>query len=135
MNKEERNEYRDDMNRVAKDSAWTLWRFLPLGLLIVVLLTFLGWGLKSAGIIGKDIDREVVQHSRQYTESKQAKLQNLYTEYTNLQTKAAQAEAGGQEKVANAVKVQQRAILAQMKREATNIPNSELPSEVHRLIR
>lgn len=129
------NNYRDEARQVAKNTLWTIGRFLLAILLIVVILTLVGWGLKGAGIIGKDIEREVIQHTRQYTESKQAKLQSLYTEYTNLQTKAAEAEAAGSTKVAGAVYAQQRALIAQMKREATNIPSSELPTEVAALIR
>ena len=127
-------EYRDGMNEVAKDTSWTVMRFLPVGLLIVAILVMLGWFLQSTGIISMNIDREVVQHSRQYTESKQGMLQNLYTEYANLQTKVVEAEANGATNVADAARAQQGALLAQMKREATNIPNSQIPPEVKRII-
>jgi uncharacterized membrane protein len=119
---------------VSKDVSWTIWRFLPIFLLVIVILTIIGWGLQSAGIIGKNIEREVVQHSRQFIESKQAKLQNLYTQYLDLQTKAIEAETVGATEVVKAVQAQQKAIIAQMRREATNIPTSEVPAEVQRLI-
>jgi uncharacterized membrane protein len=128
------SEYRDEMRRVSKDVSWTIWRFLPIFLLVIVILTIIGWGLQSAGIIGKNIEREVVQHSRQFIESKQAKLQNLYTQYLDLQTKAIEAETVGATEVVKAVQAQQKAIIAQMRREATNIPTSEVPAEVQRLI-
>lgn len=129
------NEYRQDVNEAVGDASWTLRRILPLLLGVLLVMVLIGWVLQSTGIISMNIDREVTQHSRQYTESKQAMLQTLYTEYANLQTKAAEAEASGQANVAEAVKAQQMAILSQMRREATNIPQSELPVEVGRLIR
>ncbi len=127
-------EWRKEIDGVAKDASWTVMRFLPVGLLIVAIIVVLGWFLLSTGIISMNIDREVVQHSRQYTESKQGMLQNLYTEYANLQTKVAEAEANGSTNVADAARAQQGALLAQMKREATNIPSSQIPPEVKRLI-
>lgn len=129
------SDYRNDAREVIKETNWTIWKIIPTLLLVAVVITVLGWGLKSVGIIGKDIDREVVQHSRQYTESKQASLQNLYTQYVGLQTKVAEAEAIGSTKVAEAVMAQQMAIIAQMRRKAGNIPSSELPSNIQQLIR
>jgi len=127
-------EYRKEAGQVAKETSWTIMRFLPAFILVVVVLTLMVWGLKSAGIIGKDIDREVVRHSRQFVESKQAKLQSLYTEYTNLQTKAAEADAVGATKVIDAVYAQQKALIAQMRREATNIPSHQVPPEIQQLL-
>jgi len=127
-------EYRNEASVVAKEATWTVWRFLPLFILVIIILTVIGWGLKSAGIIGMDIEREVVQHSRQFVESKQAKLQSLYTQYVNLQTKVAEANAAGATKVAQATEAQQMALLAQMKREAINIPSHKIPTEVQQLI-
>lgn len=128
------SEYRSEASTVAKETSWTIWRFLPVFLLVVIILTIGGWALKSAGIIGMDIEREVVQHSRQFVDSKQAKLQNLYTKYTNLQTKAIEASMAGATKAMEAMESQQMAILSQMKREAMNIPSHKVPLEVQRLI-
>jgi len=114
-----KNEYRDGATIVAKESAWTFWRFLPLLLLV---------------IIGKDIEREVVQHSQQYVESKQAKLQNLYTKYVELQTKATEAEFAGVTELVDVYYAQQKAILVQMRREVTNIPSHQVPPEVQKLL-
>ena len=129
------SDYRNEAQEVIKETNWTIWKIIPTLFIVALVITVFGWGLKSAGIIGKDIDREVVQHSRQYTESKQASLQNLYTQYVGLQTKVAEAEAVGSTKVAEAAMAQQMAIIAQMRREAGNIPSSELPSNIQQLIR
>ena len=127
-------EYRNGMREVKSDVTWTIWKFLPVIALGIIILVVLGWFLQSTGIINMNIEREVIQHSRQYTESKQAMLQNLYTQYSDLQTKVAEAQANGSTNVAESAQAQQRALLAQMKREATNIPVSQIPDEVKRLI-
>ncbi|MBT3690393.1 hypothetical protein HOE31_00300 [bacterium] len=129
-----KNEYRDGATIVAKESAWTFWRFLPLLLLVIVVVLLVVWSLKSTGIIGKDIEREVVQHSQQYVESKQAKLQNLYTKYVELQTKATEAEFAGVTELVDVYYAQQKAILVQMRREVTNIPSHQVPPEVQKLL-
>ncbi|MDO8259900.1 MAG: hypothetical protein Q7T50_00185, partial [Candidatus Magasanikbacteria bacterium] len=100
---------------------------------IIVMMLF-GWFLQATGIISMNIEREVVQHSRQYTESKQASLQNLYSQYAGLALQIAKAETDGNINVADAAKAQQIALITQMKREATNIPASEVPVEIYRLI-
>ena len=127
-------EYRNGMREVKSDVTWTIWKSLPVIALGIIILVVLGWFLQSTGIINMNIEREVIQHSRQYTESKQAMLQNLYTQYSDLQTKVAEAHANGSTNVAESAQAKQRALLAQMKREATNIPVSQIPDEVKRLI-
>ena len=114
-----KNEYRDGATIVAKESAWTFWRFLPLLLLVIVVVLLVVWSLKSTGIIGKDIEREVVQHSQQYVE---------------LQTKATEAEFAGVTELVDVYYAQQKAILVQMRREVTNIPSHQVPPEVQKLL-
>ena len=128
------DDYRNDVRNTLKEGRWTMWEVLPTALLVIMIVLAIGWVLQATGIITMNIEREVVQHSRQYTESKQAMLQNLYTQYAQLQTKVAEAEHNGATNVAEMARAQQRALLAQMKREATNIPSSQIPAEVSRLI-
>ena len=127
-------EYRRDMREVSRQANWTFWKFLPLFLGVIVVLVLVGWGIQASGIIGKNIDREVTQQSQQYTESQQAKLQNLYTEYTDLQLEAAKYEATDKVELARAVEAQQKALIAQMRRITTNISDSEVPEEVRELL-
>lgn len=129
------SEYRNQVSTGIKESYWTIGKILPIGLLVIGILMFLGWGLQSAGIISKNIEREVVQHSRQYTESKQAMLSTLYAEYTRLQTQFIEANNNEQGELAAAVNAQRSAIVFQMKRESANIPESEIPAEIKQVIR
>ena len=127
-------EYRDETSEFLNEANWTIGKLLPTLALIVIVSVVIGWFLTGSGIIKKDIEREVVQHSRQYVEGKQLSLQNLYTKYVSLQTDAVKADSVGKTKVADAIRAQQMALLNQIKREAINIPSSEIPGEVRKLI-
>lgn len=131
MDKDQRKEFKEDL----REGRWGVMQFiLKFVLPILLVLMVIGWGLQSAGIISMNIERETVQHSRQYTESKQAKMQNLYTQYANLQTEVIDFDAEGKTEQANARRSQQKAILAQMRREVTNIPKSQIPEEIRSIL-
>jgi hypothetical protein len=69
------NEYRNEARQVAKDARWTFWRFLPLFLIVVVVLSGVGFGLNSLGLIGKTaVEREVFEQSYQRSESIKAEI-------------------------------------------------------------
>lgn len=62
--------YRDDVKAVRKEVNWTFWKILPLFILIVSLLTGLGFGLKSLGLLGGTIvEREIFENSYQRSAS------------------------------------------------------------------
>lgn len=59
--------YRQAAGRAARETSWTFWRFLPTGIVIIVILAVLGFGLKSMGLIGSTIvERKVFENSFQY---------------------------------------------------------------------
>ena len=128
------SDYRVAARTVRREAWWTLWQFWTLLVVGILIVVAIGWGLKRAGIIGMNIDREVVQQSQQYVESKQAKLQNTYSEYMDLETRRAEASLAGATDVEAALKAQKGALIAQMRREVTNIPDSEVPKEVATLL-
>ena len=69
------SEYRAEAGRVARDTRWTFWRFLPIALIVIVVLCVVGFGLRSAGIIGKTaVEREVFEQSYQRTASFEARI-------------------------------------------------------------
>lgn len=69
--------YRDEARTVARDARWTFWRFLPLVLIVIVLLALVGFGLRSAGLIGRTVvEREVFERSFQRSESLKARIAN-----------------------------------------------------------
>ncbi len=58
--------YRDEARIVAADTRWTFFRFLPTALAIIIVLAVIGFGLNSAGLIGRTVvEREVFENSYQ----------------------------------------------------------------------
>lgn len=60
---------------MAKEASWTFWRFLPLFVVVVVVLSAIGFGLRSAGVIGGTVvEREVFERSYQRSEALRAQI-------------------------------------------------------------
>ena len=69
------SDYRNDVREMEKEARWTFWRILPLFLVVVVVLSVVGFGLKSAGIIGTTmVEREVFEQSYQRSESLKSEI-------------------------------------------------------------
>lgn len=59
------SEYRNEANQVAKDSVWTIFKFLP----FIVIFALIMFGLNSMGVIGKTVvERKVFENSYQRSE-------------------------------------------------------------------
>lgn len=62
------SEYRREAGQVARDTRWTVVRFLPIFVFVLVILGAVGFVLNTGGIIGKTIvEREVFEQSYQRT--------------------------------------------------------------------
>lgn len=98
---------------------------------VLAIVTLLGMALTGTGIFFRDIEREVVQHSRQYTETKTGILQSLHSDWLALESeiKALSGDPGNQS-IVDAKRSQQKAIVRQMRSEADLIPESEVPRSV-----
>ena len=58
--------FRDEAGQVARDTRWTVFRFLPIFVFVLLVLGGVGFLLSSGGIIGKTIvEREVFEQSFQ----------------------------------------------------------------------
>ncbi len=69
------SDYRDDARYVAREARWTVFRFLPLFVLVLVILGVTGFFLNSAGVIGKTIvEREVFEQSYQRSTALQERI-------------------------------------------------------------
>jgi hypothetical protein len=69
------NEYRNDARQAAKDSSWTFWRFLPLFLIVVVVLSGVGFVTKSLGLWGGTVvERMVFEESYQRSAALKASI-------------------------------------------------------------
>ena len=106
---------------------------IGVSILLAVLIfgTLVFWGLTATGIITLGIQREVVQHSQQYVETKLNLLWSLYNSWTRLDAEIAEATDSG---VVEAKKAQQVATFSQMKQEASMIPEDTVPQEIREFI-
>lgn len=67
--------YRAEATEVHKEAHWTFWKFLPLFLVVVIILTVVGFGLRSAGLFGSTVvERKVFEHSYQRSEAMKARI-------------------------------------------------------------
>lgn len=61
--------YRNEASKVARETRWTFLRFLPIFIVVVIILSVLGFGLRSVGLIGSTVvERTVFKQSFQYKE-------------------------------------------------------------------
>ena len=68
-------QYRKDADEVARESAWTFKRFLPLFLIVVIVLSIVGFGLRSMGVFGKTVvERKVFEQSYQRSEALKSQI-------------------------------------------------------------
>ena len=67
--------YREDVRSTEKEARWTFWRFLPLFVIILVVLSAIGFGLRSAGLLGRTVvQRKVFEQSYQRSEALKAQI-------------------------------------------------------------
>jgi len=97
--------------------------------LILGILVF--WGLTATGIITRGIQREVIQHSQPYVETKLNLLWSLYNDWTQLESEITET---GDTAVIEAKRAQQAATVSQMRQEASMIPEGTVPPELREFI-
>ena len=69
------SDYRNEAGRAARDARWTFWRFLPLFVAIIVIISLLGFALNSAGLLGRTVvQRKVFENSYQRSEALKAQI-------------------------------------------------------------
>lgn len=88
---------------------WYTIVFVFLGVLVIGLLQ--GFGLISLPFI-KTVEREAVEQSKSYNDSKSIQLVNFIKEYNSLETKAIEAETNKELAVAKAYRSQKDAVFA-----------------------
>jgi len=82
--------YRNEMNQVAKETSWTFWRFLPIFLIAVVILSAIGFGLNSLGLFGRTVvERKVFENSFQYTEARKTEIATYEAQLAEIDGKLA----------------------------------------------
>lgn len=68
-------DYRKDMQSTITGGYWTVWKVTPLILLILILLSVIGFSLKSVGLLGSTVvERKVFENSYQRSEAIKAQI-------------------------------------------------------------
>ncbi len=125
------SEYRDEVKKINKEVPFTLWTVLKWVILILVVCVILYWVGLSTGIISRDIKREVIQHSQQYTETKGNLLNKLHDDWLQLDTEIVELKTyEGNDEIIAAKKAQQKNLVKRIRREAGMIPESQVPENV-----
>lgn len=67
--------YRNDAREFHRETRWTIWKFLPIFLTVVVIFSVLGFGLRAAGLFGDTVvERKVFENSYQRSEALKAQI-------------------------------------------------------------
>lgn len=69
------SKYRDEVRQVEKEARWTFWRFLPLFLAVIAILSVVGFGLNSLRLFGRTVvERKVFEESYQRSEALKSRI-------------------------------------------------------------
>lgn len=69
------NEYREGASEIEKESRWTLKKFIPILLMIIIFFSLVGFGLNSIGLFGRTVvERKVFENSYQRSESLKSEI-------------------------------------------------------------
>lgn len=126
------SEYRDELKRASKEAPYTAWTFLKWGLLAIIVVAILVFLAQALGIISINIQREVVQHSQQYVETKVNLLNKLHTDWFQLNAEIAELKASDEDnsEIIAAKVAQQKNIVNRIQTEADMIPDSQIPARI-----
>lgn len=126
------SEYRNEVRRVGKEVPFTLWTVFKWGVPTILVVALLGFLAQSLGIVSLNIQREVVQHSQQYVETKVNLLNKLHNDWLQLSAEIAELRTGGEgnAEIVAAKRAQQRNTETRIRTEADMIPSSQVPSTV-----
>ncbi|KKQ56843.1 MAG: hypothetical protein US74_C0010G0004 [Parcubacteria group bacterium GW2011_GWA2_38_13] len=129
------SEYRDEVRRVSKEVPFTLWMLLKWGVPTILIIASLMFLANSLGIISLNIQREVIQNSQQYVESKVSLINKLHGDWLQLdaeiaEMQAAEAGADGNAEIISAKHAQQKSIVNRLRTEVGMIPSSQVPEAV-----
>jgi capsule polysaccharide export protein KpsE/RkpR len=127
------NDYRREVREIGKEVPFTLWTFFKWALGIIVVVAVLVFLAQMLGIISINIEREKVQRSQPYVETKATLLLKLHSDWTQLEAEVVQLRADdsdGNFEIIVAKKAQQKSIIKRMQEEVTRIPEEKIPSSI-----
>lgn len=128
-------EFRRDVKEAEKEGWFVLGRVLKWGIPTILVFAVLAFLAQSLGIISLDIQREVIQHSQQYVETKVNLLNKLHNDWLQLDAEIAELRAeDGNEEIITAKQAQQKNTANRIRTEAGMIPDSQVPAAVQSFI-
>ena len=69
------NDYRDSVRTTTREASWTFWRILPLLVTIIVVLSAVGFGIRSCLLVGDTVvERKVFENSYQRQEAVKSEI-------------------------------------------------------------
>ncbi|MFA4942999.1 MAG: hypothetical protein WC564_05180 [Patescibacteria group bacterium] len=129
------NEYRNEVRKIGKDVPFTFWTFFKWSLGFIIVVAVLGFVAQSLGIISLSIEREKIQHSQPYIETKVVLLEKLHNDWYDLEAEIVELKlAKESDEFISAKQAQQKNIVKRIKAEANLIPESQIPEEINDFI-
>jgi len=129
------DEFRNEVKLAVKEGKWVGWTIIKASVGFIIFFLILDTALwldgRALGIFYMDIDREVIQYSQQYSETKVNLLNKLYSDYLELKTEIAElGVSDGNEEIIAAKNAQLKNAAKRIKTEAGMIPASQLPEDI-----
>jgi len=111
-------------------------KYILWGLVALVAIVVLGWGLMASNIVTWSIQREAVQHSQPYVETKVSLLHKLHNDWLQLDAEIAELRSTEDSRpIIKAKQAQQKNIVIRMAEEAELIPASQIPASIGNFLR
>jgi predicted negative regulator of RcsB-dependent stress response len=127
--------YKQDLKDVTHGTSLVIWALLLC--LIVGGAIWFGW-MKYGKKTALDLQREAVKHSIQYTESIQAEVNHLISNYNKVKADISKYKAANEgnkyDDVIRNLNIQKGSIKNQIKDRVSHLPESEVPSNVRLII-
>ena len=106
-------------------------KYVLIGLACLVGLVALAWGLMAANIVSLGIQREAIQHSQPYVETKISLLHKLHTDWMQLDAEIAELKTIPEsQSIITAKQAQQKSIIIRLREEAELLPDSQVPTSI-----
>jgi len=102
-----------------------------IGLAVLAGFVLISWALMATNIISFGIQREAIQQSQPYVETKVSLLHKLHTDWFQLDTEIAELQViPDSQDIIKAKRAQQKNIVIRMEEEANLISASQIPDSI-----
>ncbi len=89
------NDYRNEMREARQETAWTIWHWLPVSILVLIILMGLGWLIQGNDFFmykffapkQEQVRRQVFEQTKSYNQGMIQELQNMQFQYEQADSK------------------------------------------------